>query len=203
MAGKLTKREKTLLYLLLCLVITAGSICLLVLPALSRNSVLEDDLDNIRMQKQQMEIKRASLQKTLDHIAALEKEKSELYEDMFLTTDMTETLDAYVTLVAMSAGVRPSTLGIGAVEETIVQDYSPVEPAAGSASAKDEEGATKVMVAKLQITGTCTADDFERLADAFAAQKQLVISSASYEQSNNSDAGEFYLLLDIYLLDNG
>ena len=33
MTSKLTKREKVLLYLLLCLAILAGTVCLLVLPA--------------------------------------------------------------------------------------------------------------------------------------------------------------------------
>lgn len=37
MASKLNRREKTLLYLLLCLAITAGTVCLLILPAVSRN----------------------------------------------------------------------------------------------------------------------------------------------------------------------
>ena len=51
MASKLNRREKTLLYLLLCLAITAGTVCLLILPAVSRNAEMRDALDAAETQK--------------------------------------------------------------------------------------------------------------------------------------------------------
>ena len=65
MASKLNRREKTLLYLLLCLAITAGTVCLLILPAVSRNAEMRDALDAAETQKMEMEIRRNTLEKTL------------------------------------------------------------------------------------------------------------------------------------------
>ena len=200
MAGKLTKREKTLLYILLCLVIAAGSVCLLLLPAISRNETLQTELDEIAMQKQQMEIKRASLAKNLERIDALNTEYNELYEDMFLSgTATSEKLDLFVTLTALQAGIAPNTLSIASM------DYKPITLYAGDASdgdssaAANTDDAPSIMVANLQISGSCSAVDFQRLTDAFAALPQLVISSASFTEGA-SQPDEFHLSLEIYLL---
>lgn len=115
MASKLNRREKTLLYLLLCLAITAGTVCLLILPAVSRNAEMRDTLDAAETQKMEMEIRRNTLEKTLARIEELEKEGDALYEGLFVEGIPSELYDAYLTSLALDLGITPTSLVINPV----------------------------------------------------------------------------------------
>ena len=205
MTSKLTKREKVLLYLLLCLAILAGTVCLLVLPAITRNSTMRNDLDAVVMEKQQAELKQAALSKNQERLASLEAEGESLYDQMFTDGDMPETLDLFVTGIALQAGVAPESLVIGSREYTPIQNYAgdtASEDASSSASSAVSNSADEphIMLANIQISGSCDAAAFIRMTDAFASKKQLIIAESSFSEGGEGSPSQFHMTLEIYLL---
>ena len=168
MASKLNRREKTLLYLLLCLAITAGTVCLLILPAVSRNAEMRDALDAAETQKMEMEIRRNTLEKTLARIEELEKEGDALYEGLFVEGIPSELYDAYLTSLALDLGITPTSLVINPVSAKTPAAYLP-EEASPSASSD-----AKMAVRTFQIGGTASYDLFAALAAAYDAQRDCV-----------------------------
>lgn len=125
MASKLSRREKGLLYLLLCIAITAGCVCLLILPAMSRNAALKDSLDTAEMQKMEMEIKKNTLEKHLARIEELNRTSDELYGSLFTEGMPSELYDAYLTGIALELGVTPTSLTIHAASAEKPEIYAP------------------------------------------------------------------------------
>ena len=196
MASKLNRREKTLLYLLLCLAITAGTVCLLILPAVSRNAEMRDALDAAETQKMEMEIRRNTLEKTLARIEELEKEGDALYEGLFVEGIPSELYDAYLTSLALDLGITPTSLVINPVSAKTPAAYLP-EEASPSASSD-----AKMAVRTFQIGGTASYDLFAALAAAYDAQPQLHISSASFSRGRGQAPDEFVISLDVYMLES-
>ena len=186
MTSKLTKREKVLLYLLLCLAILAGTVCLLVLPAVTR--------------------KQAALPKNQERLSSLEAEGDALYDQMFTAGDMPETLDLFVTGIALQAGVAPESLVIGSREYTPIQNYAgdtasqDASSQTASSAASGSEDTPHIMLANIQISGSCDAAAYIRMTDAFASKKQLVIAESSFSEGGDGTPSQFHMTLEIYLL---
>lgn len=195
MASKLNRREKTLLYLLLCLAITAGTVCLLILPAVSRNAEMRDALDAAETQKMEMEIRRNTLERTLARIEELEKEGDALYEGLFVEGIPSELYDAYLTSLALDLGITPTSLVINPVSAKTPAAYLP-EEASPSASSD-----AKMAVRTFQIGGTASYDLFAALVAAYDAQPQLHISSAAFSRGRGQAPDEFVISLDVYMLE--
>ena len=97
MSGKLSKREKSLLYLLLCLSIVAGMVALLILPALNRNLEAQDTLSQLQTQQMEMQIQKDRLPGALETLDALDVRCSRLYATFFTARSTSEALDLYIT----------------------------------------------------------------------------------------------------------
>ena len=199
MASKLSKREKGLLYLLLCIAITAGCVCLLILPAMSRNAALKDSLDTAEMQKMEMEIKKNTLEKHLARIEELNRTSDELYGSLFTEGMPSERYDAYLTGIALELGVTPTSLTIHAASAEKPEIYA---PAGTSSAAGGEEDAEGTAVRTFQIGGSASYDAFAALVAAYDVQPQLHVSDAAYSYGGGDRPDEFMITLQIFMLES-
>ncbi len=192
MANKLTRREKVLLYILLCLAMTAVLILLLILPGITRNAELRDSLETTRVQRQELERQKEKLEQNLETIEELEQHCTELYQELFRSNVTLDRLDKYVTEIAMANDISPKSLLIGSPEYTTVFAY---------ASESEEEEQTRVLSVDLQLSGACAQAAFEKLVDAYARERSLHLHSFSYQSAGpDSSGGSFQISLQIYLL---
>ena len=194
MFSKLTGREKKLLYVLLCLSILAGGLCLLIFPSIASNAEAGDSLNEIYTQQEQMKAAVNGLEKNQSLASELEETASGLYGELFTTKATPEELDSFVTSIAHGAGVSPTTLVISNVEEKQAKAYR------DSTEAPQEPGAegTSYTVAELTVSGSCGYDTFVKLVDAYQNHKQLLISNASFQRGQEGES--FTIVLNAYLL---
>lgn len=207
MLSKLTRREKFLLYFLLCLIIVVGTVCLLILPTLTTNSELEQQLDEKQLQLQELQMKKATLSRTLERVEELDGSITKLYENLLTDSATSEQLDLFVTLAATGVGISPEVLSISGLGDMEVYSYMADQPISTDTASAGEtnpdstqaENAILVPAATVQITGTCPYASYVRLMDVFTAKPQLLIESSSYSSGENGE-GSFQLSLRFYLL---
>jgi hypothetical protein len=199
MAFKFSKREKLLLYLLLCLSIITGGISFLVLPAFTRNSEIKSELATKEIQLQEMQIIKDSYESQLASLDELTKDTDALYENYFLNTVTDEELDVFITNIALDIGIAPQNLTINISEFLPINPYSPFS---GEVEA-DENGDVIFgsIVTNIFVSGECSYADFISLTDAFESKTQLHISSASFESNTEKETDSIFRIgLDIYTL---
>lgn len=196
--NKLTKREKVLLYLLLCIVIVVGSVYLLILPASERYSALQDEVDTLEMQQKQVDNKKGQLSALLERVEDLQVKCDALYENAFDITAAPEELDGYISIVTSYLGVTPDNLIIGTTEYKEPQKFGllPEEDEAQGAENDEEEG---LPVAVMQISGSCGLENFQAMLDGFSHDPSAHLTGASYN-SNTDGSNSFLISLEFYLL---
>ena len=195
---KLTKREKVLLYLLLCLVIVVGSVYLLILPASERYSALQDEVDTLEMQQKQVDNKKSQIAALLERIEDLQVKCEALYENAFDITTAPEELDLYISTVASYLGVTPDNLIIGTTEYKDPEKFAPLreDDAAEDPENAEEDG---LPVAAMQISGSCGLENFQAMLDGFTHDPSAHLTGASYNR-NAGGNGSFLISLEFYLL---
>ena len=196
--NKLTKREKILLYLLLCLVIVVGSVYLLILPASERYSALQDEVDTLEMQQKQVDLKKGQLPALLERVEDLQVKCEALYENAFDITTAPEELDLYISILVSYLGVTPDNLIIGTTEYKDPQQFAPLQEddEAQDPKTDEEEG---LPVAAMQISGSCGLENFQAMLDGFSHDPSAHLAGASYN-SNTDGSTSFVISLEFYLL---
>lgn len=199
MTIKLSRREKTLLYILFCLILIAGGIYFLVLPALSRTVEANSEAEALKTQMQQMQIINDSYESKLDSYNDLTKSTNAIYADYFLNTATDEELDSFITKIALSTGVSPQNLTINTPE------FSPITPYGAASEEEETEENTKKqfgsLVTNLTVSGECSYTDFIKLIAAFESKSQLHIASASFQDGTEAQSSPtFSIGLDVYTL---
>lgn len=196
--NKLTKREKVLLYLLLCLVIVVGSVYLLIMPASERYSALQDEVDTLEMQQKQVDLKKNQIPALLERVEDLQVKCDALYENAFDITAAPEELDGYISIVTSYLGVTPDNLIIGTTEYKEPQKFAPLqkEDEAQDSKNDEEEG---LPVAVMQISGSSALENFQAMLDGFSHDPSAHLTGASYN-SNTDGSNSFLISLEFYLL---
>lgn len=119
---KLTKREKILLYILLCFVILIGGLYVLVLPALNAKTDLEQSY-------QQALAKKNELQSTIDQYGNLDEALKEIQEKIiavkenFQPLQPNEDIDALLTSKMLAYGLQPLSLTMNEIQELPLAAY--------------------------------------------------------------------------------
>ena len=199
---RLTKREKALIYLLLCLGIFVGGLCLAILPTLTARTDAEESLEALKMQKMEMQIKRDSLPRNQERLKDLQAEYDALYANLLPNTVTSEMLDILVTQTAIGCGISPQSLSILGGGEAQISPFTG-DASSGQAAAASEEQADITGLQRISITinGNCGYAAYVKLLDAFAAQGQLVIDNTSYSVNEETpEEGGFTLSLTFYLV---
>ncbi|MEG1474421.1 MAG: hypothetical protein RSC10_01615 [Longicatena sp.] len=189
---KLTKREKTLLYILLCMVIFVGGAFLLVMPALEKNNTLKAEYE---MQKIELQSTKASVVDYKDLDKSIKETNAKLVEveGKFYKIMKNEDVDNLITTLTIAHGLTPTSLQISEVVEEEVMSYKDYlktlekndEKKQSEPAKKDnKENMMKVYNVSLNVTGTI--GNLQKMVDAVNQSKTMKISAVSY--ANQSEA---------------
>ncbi|MEG0328791.1 MAG: hypothetical protein RR624_00030 [Longicatena sp.] len=190
---KLTKREKTLLYILLCMVIFVGGAFLLVMPALEKNNTLKAEYE---MQKIELQSTKASVVDYKDLDKSIKETSAKLVEveGKFYKIMKNEDVDNLITSLTIAHGLTPASLQISEVVEEEVMSYKDYlktlekkdEKAQSEPAKKDnKENMMKVYNVSLNVTGTI--GNLQKMVDAANQSKTMKISAVSYSNQSEAD----------------
>lgn len=182
----LSKREKVLLYILLCLIIVVGGIFMMVLPAMQRHNELNSKYASAEMSLQQAKasvIDYSSLDKDIKKVTS---ELSKIKKKFFSTMEK-EDVDALITQMAIEHNLVPESLNINDSEIESVVDYNEYLMLlnSGKTPTKAEDNsasAMKVYNVSLSVTGSIS--DVQTLINDANHTKTLKIASVNYSDQD-------------------
>lgn len=178
----LTKREKVLLYVLLCIVIFAGGLFWMLMPALERHNSLKADYDTAQLELQSAKasiVDYGNLDKQLKETSEeLKNIKNKFYEEM-----NKEDVDNLITSMTIEHGLTPVSLSIADADNEDIMSYTEyqLQQKKGSAS-KSKDGELKVYNVNLSVSGSIA--DIQILVDDVKTTKSLKVSGITYTEDD-------------------
>ncbi len=118
MLEKLTKREKVLIYIMICVLILALGVFFVIKPAASWNSSVNSKYEKIKLQKMEMETTISQKQTAKGEIKEYEK-KIKNMKSKFLEPMTNDEIDVKITGLIEQSGMTPQSLQIGASDSGI------------------------------------------------------------------------------------
>lgn len=199
MTTKLTKREKVLLYILLIVIIITASVCLLILPGISKNADLAEEVSTLRMQKMEMESRISALDQKKAKVQELQQQYDELCEGLFTVGFAEEAVDAYIVAIAAKSNVIPDILTIE--NSAFAAPKSFLSQSADSSTPPQEKDQvdTSVYIVNVTIGGSAAMSDFEALVNAYSNDSHIIVTSA-YTTQSGSGNNSYSITLQLYLL---
>lgn len=189
----LTKREKTLLYVLLCTLIFIGGIFFLLLPALEKSTTLQDEYSNLEltlMTEKNNIVDTSNIEE--DYKAALEELNK--VKTKFYTMMKVEDVDKLITGLAITHFMNPTALSISEVSEEEVISYTEyLKQLQTDGSESTETGETetvkKIQVYNVSLNVEGTIKQLQTLINDINKLKTIKLSSVSYTDQQGSDKG--------------
>lgn len=178
---KLNKRERRLLYILLCVLLVVGGIFLVLLPAFEKNT-------SLKVKYKQAEQEMAALS-TAD-VDATEAAKDTKHthnkikklKDSFYSSMQKEDLDAMLTQLVMDHGLTPVSLTIEDVKEDEVLSFTEQKQKNKDSKNPAEVYRMQVYNAEMQVSGDVLK--LQQLVDTANASKSMKVSALSYTEQN-------------------
>ena len=179
----LTKREKILLYVLLCIVVFAGGLFWMLLPALEKHNTLKAEYDTAQLELQSVKasmIDYGDLDKQLKETSEeLKNIKNKFYEEMNKVV-----VDNLITSMTIEHGLTPVSLSIAEADQEDILSYTEyqLQQKKGSSS-KNKDGKLKVYNVNLSVSGAIT--DVQTLVDDVRTTKSLKVSGITYSEEDD------------------
>lgn len=176
---KLNKREKRLLYILLCVLLVVGGIFLVVLPAFEKNT-------SLKAKYKQAEQEMAALSNTDSNATAAAKDTKSIHNkikklnDSFYSSMQKEDLDAMLTQLVMDHGLTSVSLTIEDAKEEEVLSFT--EQKNKDSKNPAEVYRMQVYNAEMQVSGDVLK--LQQLVDTANSSKSMKVSALSYTEQN-------------------
>lgn len=197
----LTKREKLLLYILLCVVIFTGGIFLLNLPAYDRYSELNAEYDTLQ---NQLTLEKGNVVDYGDvdkQIEEMTKKYNAMIENFYTTAMLNEDVDNLITDMAVNHGLIPLSLTIGELDDEEVKDYktymADLAKNNEAETKKDSQLMMKVYNVSLKVSGSIS--NLQAMVDDANKSKSLKIATVSYS-NQSEDTKEMTVTFKIFLI---
>ena len=177
----LTKREKFMLYVLLCIIIFAGGVFWMLMPALEKHNSLKADYDTAQLELQSAKasiIDYGDLDKKLKETSEeLKNIKNKFYEDM-----KKEDVDNLITSMTIEHGLTPVSLSIADADEEPIMSYTEYELQQKKSTNAKSNTQIKVYNVNLSVSGAIA--DVQTLIADVRTTKSLKVSGVTYSQEN-------------------
>lgn len=201
MSYKLSKREKTLLYALLVLVIVLGGWFFMVKPSLSEYTEKQ-----IKLSEDQMKLNH--LKATYDDYAnasakALEESARFLTnQEAFHKPMNNEDIDKMMTGMALLHGLEPISLNIGETTPANISAYTTNLEDADDAAKENAKAEEEVLVNKVEVSMSLAGGVFNAfaLADSIKDNTSLRLKDYSYVKAETVEDSSMVLVFEIYIL---
>ncbi|MCC7571039.1 hypothetical protein KO465_06910 [Candidatus Micrarchaeota archaeon] len=118
MLEKLTKREKVLIYIMICVLILALGVFFVIKPAVSWKSSVDSKYEKTKLQKMEMETTISQKQTAKSEIKEYEK-KIKKMQSKFLEPMTNDEIDIKITGLIEKSGMTPQSLQIGASDSGV------------------------------------------------------------------------------------
>lgn len=191
----LTKREKFLLYILLCVIIFVVGVFLLCIPAVNKYTDLSAQADTVNAQYQTLKASVVDYSGLEKKIKDAQNDYKKQIEKFYVANDMKpEDVDNLITSLAVSHGLTPTALNISEITSEEVINYSEYlekqkKEAEGnteqSTAPVNEANSLKVYNVSLKVKGTVSA--LQRLVNDANSSKSLQIESVNYSEQEDED----------------
>lgn len=191
---KLSKREKTLIYILVCMVVFIGGILLLVLPSFEKYTTAKTANDEA---SQQLMLTKASMPdySSLDeNVKKLKKELDEIKKNFYNEMNK-EDLDQIITLLAVEHNLTPVNLSMSEITEEEVTSYeeylasqttssSTSTTTNGTANTPSTKVTAKVYSVNLLVQGT--VENVQDLVNDANQTYSMKIASVQYSEQQEA-----------------
>jgi hypothetical protein len=182
-----TKRERTMIYLLIIVALGAALIYFVALPGLTKINDLTDEVAALEEQEMQY---RAAIAQTesyeqsyADSLAAYDRAR-----EMYMRPMTPESLDEMITRLLLAADLEPETLSLKPLALEPVARYIPASLSAeGESSASSDERSSYVYNVNVSASGTLKG--LRTLLDNVAGMNGIRLASYTYTEAKTGDAG--------------
>lgn len=208
----LTKREKVLLYLLLCIVILVGGVMLCV-PALNAHTDLKIKNDSLNTQLASLKASIVEYKDLDKKIEEANKEYQAQVDKFYAEKDMkVEDVDNLITSMTLVHNLTPLSLQISDVTTEEIINYNDyLQQQAADAENKDStekqevtaeekgESAATLKVYNVSLTVKGTIANLQSMVNDANETKSLKVSSVTYSEQTE-DSKEMSVTFKIYML---
>lgn len=195
---KLSKREKTLMYILLLLVIVLSGWFLMVEPSLSEYNQKQTILSEKQMQLSTLKATYADYvdapAKAVDESAKYLTNKENFYQSM-----TNEDIDKLMTRMALLHSLKPLSLSIGQSEAANITSYvNSLDEDKNSTSDNEED----TLINKVEISMSLAGDLYNAfaLADDIKDSTSMRLKNYSYVRGETVQDSSMVLVFDIYMI---
>lgn len=180
----LTKREKTLIYVLICFLILVAGWFLLLNPALEKNSQVHAEYEEKQTQLTTIKQQLKDYEDAPSQYQILEDSYNEIagqYSQVLSNDD----IDKLITTKVLASGFRPKNLSIGEVTGASLQSTD-TTATDGTANPSTDNSATSSVIKQSTINMTLNGDltKLKKLMGSINEQEGLEIGNLSYQLSN-------------------
>lgn len=204
---KLSKREKTLIYILVCMVVFIGGLLLLVMPSFEKYTKAKTANDEA---SQQLMLTKASVPdySSLDeNVKKLKKELDEIKKNFYSEMDK-EDLDQIITLLAVEHNLTPVNLSMSEITEeevTSYEEYLAAQTAStststttnGTANTTSTKVTAKVYSVNLLVQGT--VENVQDLVNDANQTYSMKIASVQYSEQQE-DVKQMTITFKVYMI---
>lgn len=198
----LTKREKVLLYILLCIIILVGGLFLMVMPSMEKYTKLKADYDNAQIELQ-------SAKASIIDYGDLDKQLKETSEDLksvkkkFYSSMKKEDVDNLITSMTLEHGLAPVSLSIAETEEeedviSYTQYLLQLAKKTSPSTDKNSQTMMKVYNVNLSVKGSIT--DVQTLVDDIRTTRSLKVSGLNYTDEASEEEKEITINFKLYMI---
>ena len=192
---KFTKREKVLLYMLLCVLLIVGSIFFLILPSYEKYNDLKASHQTAELELQSARasiIDYTDLDKQIKQTAKeLKNIKKKFYAEM-----KKEEVDSLITNLVIEHGLTPSSLSVTDATKESVISY---ETFTKNSNASSNESTNQLKVYNVNMTVSGTILNLQTLVNDANKSKTLKVASVNYSEQE-SDEKEMTVTFKVFMI---
>lgn len=195
---KLTKREKTLLYVLLYIVLISLSIFLLILPAQSSLAELQGQNETAQVELTTLKnnsIKYANLTEELNKATeAVNEQKEKFHVDL-----LAEDVDALLTAMVKRYALTPAMLSISDITDEELLSYEDFLAIQDGTKITEDVSKDTIRVYNVSMSVGGSITNVQKLVNDANVLKTLRVASVSYSESNVTD-GTIMVTFKLYII---
>ena len=189
---KLTKREKTLIYILICFLFIVGGWFLLLNPALEKDVAIKEEYLQVQSQLTTLKQQLKDYESAPEQLQIIEESYKEI-ADQYKAVLSNDDIDKYLTTKVLANGFRPKSMSIGAITDASTK----------SASNNSDSKTTSSSVLK-QVTVTMSLsgnfNNLKKLMTAIEQEKGVEIATLTYQLSSQ-EANTVSLSFVMYMIE--
>lgn len=206
MKQTLTKREKILLYALLCVIIIVGGFFYMVMPAMEKHGDLQAEKDSAEMEL-------ISTKASIPNYGELDKEIKDANKELktikkkFFEALKKEDVDKTITKLALEHSLVPTSLTITDAADEEIMNYKEnlkalekkeEQGAKEDADKKDKKNTLKVYNISLNVDGSIL--NLQSMINDANKMKSLKVASVNYTTTTKDDTNTMTVTFKLFML---